>query len=84
MILYTVILTLALDPDHKRAIAPEVLVMDKDLLKIEDFPIHKSLDPHSELDEGWVDTLPGAGIQPKKLVALDCEMVILDTLPYKI
>lgn len=62
------------DPDQKRAITPEVLVMDKDLLKIEDFPIHKSLDPDSELDDGWVDTLPGTGVEPKKLVALDCEM----------
>lgn len=76
-------LTLALDPDQKRAITPEVLVMDKDLLKIEDFPIHKSLDPDSELDDGWVDTLPGTGVEPKKLVALDCEMVILVVLLYK-
>lgn len=62
------------DPDQKRAIMPEVLVMEKDLLMVEDFPIHKVLDPESELEEGWVDTLPGAGVQPKALLALDCEM----------
>lgn len=73
-------LTLTLDPDQNRAIKPEVLVMAKDLLKIEDFPIHKSLDPQSELDEGWVDTLPGTGLELKKLVALDCEMVKKDLL----
>lgn len=49
--------------------------MSKDVLKIEDYPIPKVLDPESELDEGWVDTLPETGIEPKKLVALDCEMV---------
>lgn len=49
--------------------------MSKDILKIEDYPIPKVLDPESELDEGWVDTLPETGIEPKKLVALDCEMV---------
>ncbi|GAA5812349.1 hypothetical protein MFLAVUS_005800 [Mucor flavus] len=62
------------DPDQKRAIMPEVLVMEKDILMVEDFPIHKVLDPDSELEEGWVDTLPGAGVQPKTLLALDCEM----------
>lgn len=64
------------DPDQKRVITPEILVMDKDTLKIEDFPVPKVLDPNSELEEGWVDTLPGTGLEPKKLVALDCEMVI--------
>jgi hypothetical protein len=49
--------------------------MNKETLQIEDFPIPKALDPNSELEEGWVDTLPGTGLQPKKLVALDCEMV---------
>lgn len=49
--------------------------MEKETLKIEDFPIPKVLDPKSDLEEGWVDTLPGTGLQPKKLVALDCEMV---------
>ncbi|KAI9264627.1 hypothetical protein EDC94DRAFT_67525 [Helicostylum pulchrum] len=62
------------DPDQKRAIVPEVLVMEKDLLMVEDFPIHKVLDPESELEEGWVDTLPGVGVHPKTLLALDCEM----------
>ncbi|KAI8078612.1 hypothetical protein BDF21DRAFT_438978 [Thamnidium elegans] len=62
------------DPDQKRAIMPEILVMEKDLLMVEDFPIHKALDPNSELEDGWVDTLPGVGVQPKKLIALDCEM----------
>lgn len=63
------------DPDQKRAIMPEILVMEKDILMVEDFPIPKVLDPNSELEEGWLDTLPGVGVQPKKLVALDCEMV---------
>lgn len=49
--------------------------MEKETLKIEDFPIPKVLDPNSDLEEGWVDTLPGTGLLPKKLVALDCEMV---------
>ncbi|KAI9364687.1 hypothetical protein BD770DRAFT_313946 [Pilaira anomala] len=62
------------DPEQKRAIQPELLVMETEILKIEDFPIHPSLDPKSELEEGWVDTLPGTGLEPKKLLALDCEM----------
>lgn len=49
--------------------------METEILKIEDFPIHPSLDPKSELEEGWVDTLPGTGLEPKTLLALDCEMV---------
>ncbi|RCH95226.1 hypothetical protein CU098_000482 [Rhizopus stolonifer] len=62
------------DPDHKRAIAPEILVMSKETLKMEDFPIPSVLDPQSSLEEGWVDTLPETGLEPKTLVALDCEM----------
>ncbi|KAG2205259.1 hypothetical protein INT47_009524 [Mucor saturninus] len=48
--------------------------MMEDTLKFEDFPIPKVMDPESELEDGWVDTLPGTGLQPKNLVALDCEM----------
>ena len=44
-------------------------------LKLEEFPIPLVLDPTSELEDGWVDTLPGTGVEPKRLVALDCEMV---------
>ncbi|KAI9487712.1 MAG: hypothetical protein EXX96DRAFT_554370 [Benjaminiella poitrasii] len=62
------------DPDQRKSIVPEVLVMSKELLKIEDFPVHASLEPNSTLEDGWVDTLPGKGLEPKKLVALDCEM----------
>ncbi|KAK4515473.1 Upstream stimulatory factor 1 [Mucor velutinosus] len=62
------------DPDQKRAIVPEVLIMTKEELQMEDFPIPMSLDPYSVLEDGWVDTLPGAGLTPKRLVALDCEM----------
>lgn len=44
---------------------------------MEDFPIPTILDPESKLEEGWVDTLPGTkNLESKKLVALDCEMVI--------
>jgi hypothetical protein len=64
-----------LDPDQKRRITPKGLILTKEALKIEDFPIPSCLDPSSTLEEGWVDTLPGTGIEPKKLVALDCEMV---------
>lgn len=64
-----------LDPDQKRAIVPEVLIMTKEELQMEDFPIPTSLDPNSVLEDDWVDTLPGAGLTPKRLVALDCEMV---------
>lgn len=49
--------------------------MSKEELQMEDFPIPASLDPNSILEDGWVDTLPGTGLEPKKLVALDCEMV---------
>lgn len=49
--------------------------MSKEELRMEDFPIPTSLDPNSILEDGWVDTLPGTGLEPKKLVALDCEMV---------
>jgi hypothetical protein len=63
------------DPDQKRRITPEVLILSNELLKMEDFPIPSCLDPTSVLEEGWVDTLPGTGLEPKKLVALDCEMV---------
>ncbi|CEP18883.1 hypothetical protein [Parasitella parasitica] len=62
------------DPDQKRAIAPEVLVMSKEELQLEDFPIPTILDPLSVLEDGWVETLPGKGLVPKKLIALDCEM----------
>ncbi|CAO0802730.1 unnamed protein product [Mucor circinelloides] len=62
------------DPDQKRAIVPEVLIMSKEELHMEDFPIPASLDPNSVLEDGWVDTLPGTGLEPKRLVALDCEM----------
>ncbi|KAI8639096.1 hypothetical protein BD408DRAFT_421962 [Parasitella parasitica] len=62
------------DPDQKRAIVPEVLIMSKEELQMEDFPIPTVLDPDSVLEDGWVDTLPGTGLVPKKLVALDCEM----------
>ncbi|KAL7332936.1 hypothetical protein PS15p_201912 [Mucor circinelloides] len=64
----------ALDPDQKRAIVPEVLIMSKEELHMEDFPIPASLDPNSVLEDGWVDTPPGTGLEPKRLVALDCEM----------
>lgn len=49
--------------------------MTKEELQMEDFPIPTSLDPNSVLEDGWVDTLPGTGLAPKRLVALDCEMV---------
>ncbi|KAI7908309.1 uncharacterized protein BX663DRAFT_493765 [Cokeromyces recurvatus] len=62
------------DPDQRKSITPDMLIMSKELLKMEDFPIHSILDPDSKLEEGWVDTPPGKGIEPKKLVALDCEM----------
>ncbi|KAL9540352.1 hypothetical protein PS6_010809 [Mucor atramentarius] len=62
------------DPDQKRAIVPEVLIMSKEELHMEDFPIPASLDPNSVLEDGWVDTSPGTGLEPKRLVALDCEM----------
>lgn len=68
----------ALDPDQKRAIVPEVLIMSKEELHMEDFPIPASLDPNSVLEDGWVDTPPGTGLEPKRLVALDCEMVSRD------
>ncbi|KAL9558715.1 hypothetical protein MBANPS3_000762 [Mucor bainieri] len=63
------------DPDQKRVIVPEVLIMTKEELQMEDYPIPTSLDPNSVLEDGWVDTLPGTGLTPKRLVALDCEMV---------
>ncbi|KAL7332935.1 hypothetical protein PS15p_201912 [Mucor circinelloides] len=65
---------LSKDPDQKRAIVPEVLIMSKEELHMEDFPIPASLDPNSVLEDGWVDTPPGTGLEPKRLVALDCEM----------
>ena len=64
------------DPDQKHKITPEELVMTADVLKIEDYPIHTALDSSSELDQDWVDTLPGKQeSKEKKLIALDCEMV---------
>ncbi|OBZ81948.1 hypothetical protein A0J61_10003 [Choanephora cucurbitarum] len=62
------------DPDQKRRITPEALVMTTEELRLEEFPIPLALDPESALEEGWVDTLPGTGLEPKRLVALDCEM----------
>jgi hypothetical protein len=44
-------------------------------LKAEDFPIPTVLDSTSILEDGWVDTLPGANNERTKMVALDCEMV---------
>lgn len=52
-----------------------MLLLTKEVLKIEDFPIPSCLDPDSVLEVEWVDTPPGTGLEPKKLVALDCEMV---------
>ena len=66
---------LYIDPDQKRRITPEALVMTTEELRLEEFPIPLALDPESALEEGWVDTLPGTGLEPKRLVALDCEMV---------
>ncbi|CAO3666605.1 unnamed protein product [Rhizopus stolonifer] len=56
------------------SIVPEVLIVSTEELKVEDFPIHSLLDPNSELEKNWVETLPGNGSDVKKLVALDCEM----------
>lgn len=62
-------------PDGTLAIPPEMLVMTLEELKMEDFPIHSSLDSNSVLEDGWVETSPGKGAKVKRLVALDCEMV---------
>ncbi|RCH93179.1 hypothetical protein CU097_011831 [Rhizopus azygosporus] len=61
-------------PDGTLAIPPEMLVMTLEELKMEDFPIHSSLDSNSVLEDGWVETSPGKGAKVKRLVALDCEM----------
>ncbi|KAI8968971.1 hypothetical protein BDF20DRAFT_838950 [Mycotypha africana] len=62
------------EPDPSKAIHPEALIMTKELLVAEDFPIHSSMDADSVLEDGWVDTLQGKGSETKRLVALDCEM----------
>ncbi|KAI8880262.1 ribonuclease H-like protein [Backusella circina FSU 941] len=62
------------EPETNRAIKPEQLILTLEELKAEDFPIPAVLDSTSSLENGWVDTLPGANNERTKMVALDCEM----------
>ncbi|KAI9260821.1 hypothetical protein BY458DRAFT_491713 [Sporodiniella umbellata] len=56
------------------SIPPEKLIATLEELKMEDFPIHSTLESNSVLEYGWVETLPGNREGVRRLVALDCEM----------
>lgn len=60
---------------------------DHYILKLEDmiaaeYPIPTILDPTAVLREGWHETRPGKEPTPKKLIAVDCEMVSCVLLPF--
>lgn len=63
------------EPEGALSIAPEALILTAEELKLEDFPIHSSLDSNSVLEDNWIETTTGKSSDVKKLVALDCEMV---------
>ncbi|KAG1146498.1 hypothetical protein G6F37_004667 [Rhizopus arrhizus] len=62
------------EPEGSLSIAPEALILTAEELKLEDFPIHSSLDSNSVLEDNWIETTTGKSSDVKKLVALDCEM----------
>lgn len=54
--------------------ADHYILKHEDMIAAE-YPIPTFLDPTVVLQEGWHETRPGKENMPKKLIAVDCEMV---------